>query len=171
MSFVQSETFITDYVVTGAVEFPGNIGGMTAAATRRRSLIELCLVIYEARMVLSFAGFPDLNQASGWGVSPRGASIVKRRADAKPLAEYAAETAGGHLNRFASHLRNNRYEPKRQKCLSRRYDRTDERSVSFCCVVVSASTRPNESGLKGIATAVRGSGGRFCQMQSASDNL
>ena len=42
MSFVQSETFITDYVVTGAVEFPGNIGGMTAAATRRRSLIELC---------------------------------------------------------------------------------------------------------------------------------
>ena len=99
-------------------------------------------------MVLSFAGFLDLNQASRWGVSPRGASIVKRRADAQPLAEYAAETAGGHLNRFASHLRNNRYEPKRQKCLSRRYDRTDERSVSFCCVVAWADSGEYGSWLK-----------------------
>ena len=35
----------------------------------------------------------------------------------------------------------------------------------------SVSCRQNESKLKGIATAVRGSGGRFCQMQSASDKL
>ena len=71
-----------------------------------------------------------------------------RWADAAPLAWSSAESADRVANRFAVHSRNNRYEPKRQKGLSRRYDRTDVTSVSFCCVVASAGSGESGSWLK-----------------------
>lgn len=46
-----------------------------------------------------------------------------------------------------------------------------KRAYRSVALSYSVSCRRNESELKGIATAVRGSGGRFCQMESASDKL
>ncbi len=75
--------------------------------------------------------------------SPYTGGLARHRS---PLV--SAGIAGCVANRFDVHHRNNRHEPKRQKCLSRRYDWTDVRSVSFCCVVASADSGEYGSWLK-----------------------